>query len=57
MIEVTAVAVLFLTLGFGFEVVGATAAFTAFLGGRLLSTVYLAPGCTSVLREYLKDDP
>jgi len=56
-IEVTAVAVLFLTLGFGFEVVGATAAFTAFLGGRLLSTVYLAPGCTSVLREYLKDDP
>ena len=57
MIEVTAVAVLFLTLGFGFEVVGATAAFTAFLGGRLLSTVYLAPGCASVLREYLKDDP
>ena len=56
-IEVTAVAVLFLTLGFGFEVVGATAAFTAFLGGRLLSTVYLAPGCASVLREYLKDDP
>ena len=56
-IEVTAVAVLFLTLGFGFEVVGATAAFTAFFGGRLLSTVYLAPGCASVLREYLKDDP
>ena len=56
-IEVTAVAVLFLTLGFGFEVVGVTAAFTAFLGGRLLSTVYLAPGCASVLREYLKDDP
>ena len=56
-IEVTAVAVLFLALGFGFEVVGATAAFTAFLGGRLLSTVYLAPGCASVLREYLKDDP
>ena len=56
-IEVTAVAVLFLTLGFGFEVVGATAAFTAFLGGRLLSTVYLAPGCASVLREYLKEDP
>ena len=56
-IEVTAVAVLFLTLGFSFEVVGATAAFTAFLGGRLLSTVYLAPGCASVLREYLKDDP
>ena len=56
-IEVTAVAVLFLTLGVGFEVVGATAAFTAFLGGRLLSTVYLAPGCASVLREYLKDDP
>ena len=56
-IEVTAVAVLFLTLGFGFEVVGATAAFTAFLGGRLLSTVYLAPGCASVLREYLREDP
>ncbi len=56
-IEVTAVAVFFLTLGFGFEVVGATAAFTAFLGGRLLSTVYLALGCTTVLREYLKDDP
>ena len=54
-IEVTTVAVLFLTLGFGFEVVGATAAFTAFLGGRLLSTVYLAPGCASVLRESLRD--
>ena len=53
-IEVTTVAVLFLTLGFGFEVVGATAAFTAFLGGRLLSTVYLAPGCASVLRESLR---
>ncbi len=53
-IEVTAVAVLFLTLGFGFEVVGATAAFTAFLGGRLLSTVYLVPGCASVLRESLR---
>jgi hypothetical protein len=54
-IEVTTVAVLFLTLGFSFEVVGATAAFTAFLGGRLLSTVYLAPGCASVLRESLRD--
>ena len=53
-IEVTTVAVLFLTLGFGFEVVGATAAFTAFLGGRLLSTVYLVPGCASVLRESLR---
>tara|TARA_B100000809_G_scaffold256728_1_gene297128 strand:- start:978 stop:2237 length:1260 start_codon:yes stop_codon:yes gene_type:complete len=53
-IEVTTVAVLFLTLGFRFEVVGATAAFTAFLGGRLLSTVYLAPGCASVLRESLR---
>ena len=53
-IEVTTVAVLFLTLGFGFEVVGATAAFTAFLGGRLLSTVYLIPGCASVLRESLR---
>ena len=54
-IEVTTVAVLFLTLGFRFEVVGATAAFTAFLGGRLLSTVYLAPGCASVLCESLRD--
>ena len=53
-IEVTTVAVLFLTLGFGFDVVGATAAFTAFLGGRLLSTVYLVPGCASVLRESLR---
>ena len=53
-IEVTTVAVLFLTLGFRFEVVGATAAFTAFLGGRLLSTVYLVPGCASVLRESLR---
>ena len=53
-IEVTTVAVLFLTLGFGFEVVGATAAFTAFLGGRLLSTVYLVPGGASVLRESLR---
>ena len=53
-IEVTTVAVLFLTLGFRFEVVGATAAFTAFLGGRLLSTIYLVPGCASVLRESLR---
>ena len=56
-IEVATVAVLFLTLGFGFEVVGATAAFTAFLGGRLLSTVYLVPGCASVLRESLRGSP
>jgi len=44
-IEVSAVAILFLALGFGLDWVGATAAFAAFLGGRTLSNLYLLPRC------------
>ena len=51
-IEVITVAALFILLGFRFDIVGATAAFSAFLGGRLLSTAYLAPGCTRVLSKH-----
>lgn len=40
--EVTTVGVTFTALGFGLGLVGATAAFGAFLAGRLMSNVYLA---------------
>ena len=41
-LEVLTVAVVFVALGFGMDLVGATAAFSAFLGGRLMSNIYLA---------------
>lgn len=41
-LEVLTVAGVFVALGFGMELVGATAAFSAFLGGRLMSNIYLA---------------
>lgn len=50
-VEVFSVAVLFTALGFGLDWVGATAAFTAFLGGRILSNAYLGPRCVETLRH------
>jgi hypothetical protein len=41
-LEVLTVAVVFIALGFGMDLVGATAAFSAFFGGRLMSNAYLA---------------
>ena len=38
----SSVALTFSVLGFGFDVVGATAAFTAFFAGRASSNLYLA---------------
>ena len=48
-LEVTTVAILFTGLGFGLDLVGATAAFAAFFGGRLMSNVYLAWGCRGIV--------
>ena len=39
--EVATVGVTFVVLGFGLDLVGATAAFSAFLAGRLASNLYL----------------
>ena len=50
-IEVASVALLFVVFGFGLDWVGATAAFAAFLGGRLASNLYLVPRCLRQLRE------
>jgi len=48
-LEVATVAITFSILGFGFDLVGATAAFSAFFAGRLMSNVYLAWGCRGIL--------
>ncbi len=50
-LEVGCVAALFVTLGWRLDLVGATAAFAAFLGGRLASNTYLLVKCREVLRE------
>lgn len=49
-VEVSTVAVVFVALGWGLGWIGATAAFAAFLGGRVASTAYLFFGCLGVLR-------
>lgn len=49
--EVVTVAVTFAALGFGLDLVGATAAFAAFFAGRLMSNVYLAWGCRGVVPD------
>lgn len=49
-IEIVAVATIFVALGWGMEMIGATAAFAAFLGGRMASNTYLYFGCLTVLR-------
>lgn len=48
-LEVGTVAITFIALGFGLELVGATAAFSAFFAGRTMSNVYLFFGCRGVL--------
>lgn len=50
-LEVGCVAVLFILLGFRLDLVGATAAFGAFMGARLVSVSYLLVRCRSVLRD------
>ncbi len=49
-IEVTGVAVLFVTFGWGLDFVGVTAAIIAFLGGRLAGVLYLLRSSLEVLR-------
>ena len=41
-LEVSAIAIVFVTLGWGLDLVGVTAAIFAFVGGRLTANVYLA---------------
>jgi hypothetical protein len=52
-IEVSTVAVVFVALGWGLGLIGATAAFASFLGGRIASNTYLFFGCVAVLRREL----
>ena len=52
-IEVASVAVVFITLGWGLDLVGATAAFGAFMAGRTAANLYLLPGCRRVMGEAL----
>ena len=47
-LEVMTVAIVFSALGFGLDVVGATAAFSAFFAGRLMSNLYLAWGSRGI---------
>lgn len=48
-IEVATVAAAFVALGFGFGLVGATAAFGAFFAGRFASNAYLSYGCRGLV--------
>ena len=50
-LEVLAVAVLFVIFGWGFDLVGITAAVIAFLGGRLAGVLYLSRSSLQVLRR------
>ncbi len=49
-LEVGAIAILFVTFGWGLDLVGVTAAFIGFLGGRLAGVVYLMRSSLEVLR-------
>jgi hypothetical protein len=49
--EVSTIAVVFLALGWGLGVVGATAAFTSFTVGRGAANLYLLPKVRAVLRD------
>jgi len=55
-LEVTTVAVVFSVLGFRLDFVGATAAFSAFFAGRLVSNLYLAWGCRGLVSETARVD-
>lgn len=48
-LEVATVAATFVVLGFGLDLVGATAAFSAFVAGRLMSNAYLAWGSRGIV--------
>jgi len=50
-LEVATVALSFIAFAYGLEVVGATAAFGAFLVGRAASNAYLVIGCRSIVRS------
>ncbi|MDE0899915.1 MAG: hypothetical protein OSA81_12985 [Longimicrobiales bacterium] len=50
-VEVLTVALTFMTLGWGFDFVGATAAFSAFFAGRLMSNAYLVWGCRGLVKQ------
>ena len=50
-IEVAMIALLFIAGAWGLELVGVTAAFAAFVGGRTASNLYLAPVSVRVLRQ------
>ena len=55
-LEVSTVAIVFSVLGFGLDFVGATAAFSAFFAGRLMSNLYLAWGCRGLVPEAARAD-
>jgi O-antigen/teichoic acid export membrane protein len=50
-IEVAGIALLFVIGSWGFGLIGVTAAFAAFVGGRLASNLYLAPASIRALRR------
>jgi hypothetical protein len=50
-IEVACIAVLFVALGWGLDLVGVTAAFLAFLGGRSASVLYLLRSAVGTIRS------
>ena len=50
-IEIAGIAVLFVIFGWGMDLVGVTAAFLAFLGGRLVGVLYLARSSLEVVRR------
>ncbi len=50
-IEVAGIAVLFVIFGWGMDLVGVTAAFLAFLGGRLMGVLYLMRSASEVVRS------
>ncbi len=50
-IEVASIAILFVSLGWGLDFVGVTAAFLAFLGGRCASVLYLGGVAAETIRN------
>jgi hypothetical protein len=50
-LEVGTVAIVFIALGWGLDFVGATAAFSAFFAGRIMSNLYLSWGCRGLVRR------
>ncbi len=55
--EVSTIALVFLSLGWGLGVVGATAAFTSFTVGRGVANLYLMPRVRAVLEESRSERP